>query len=66
MLSAAAEFRRVQRMPPLLPFQEPVLAVALGAAEQLLRTADQPLDTGRRVDLMLSIYALVAGDQAAR
>lgn len=59
MLSAASEFRRVQRMPPLPPFQEPILAAALDAAEQLLRAAEQPCDPGRRVSLMLSIYGLV-------
>ena len=66
MLSAATEFRRVQRMPPLPAFDETILAAALDAAEQLLRAAEQPLDAGRRVDLMLSIYALVAGTQAPR
>jgi transcriptional regulator with XRE-family HTH domain len=66
MLSAATEFRRVQRMPPLPAFEETILAAALDAAEQLLRAAEQPLDAGRRVDLMLSIYALVAGTQAPR
>ena len=66
MLSAATEFRRVQRMPPLPAFDETILAAALDAAEHLLRAAEQPLDAGRRVDLMLSIYALVAGTQAPR
>lgn len=66
MLSAASEFRRVQRMPPLPMFQEPVLIAALDAAEQLLRAAGQPLDAVRRVGLMLAIYDLVVANQAPR
>lgn len=64
MLSAATEFRRVQRMPALPLFQQPVLAAALDAAEQLLRAAGQPLDAGRRVGLMLAIYHLVTTQPA--
>ena len=62
MLSAAAEFRRMQGMPPLPELDIDLLARSLEMAETLLLAVRKPLADGARISRMLRIYAIATGD----
>lgn len=62
MVSAAREFRRVNKMPPLPDFRLDLLARSLEMAEGLMHLSGQHLSNAGRIRRALRIYAIANGD----